>query len=277
MEWPRVCHCCAVQDNEPRVNANEKLLLLEACCKWRDGESGEIHLLSMDHLPHSSPSNGFSEPLSIFLLDESYDLQAALELAFFLQAEAEASDQDQLTHEASTSTPPPLAPQPLSNTSPPPHTSSQQPLKVLFSAKGGPTGLQLHNKLRQQKRRQKQHHQTGPGGVSIKQVPKPQVRPNMFKRHGNISTHTSSFNTLDLSHNQGGWTSPRYEPSAQGEDSLEGLLAEGYKCLPIDDSPNSGIVDSKGHLFVIRRPPPLDTPGQKPWLESMEALKGAMN
>ncbi|KAH9032695.1 hypothetical protein EDB85DRAFT_2145445 [Lactarius pseudohatsudake] len=124
----------------------------------------------MDHPPLSSSSNGFSEPLSILSLDEFYDLQTALELAFFSEAEAEASE-DQLTHEASTLVPPPLAPQLLFNTSPPfqPHTSSQQLHKVPFSAqaKRGLTGTQQHSRHRQHKI----ILQTESDGVSISKVP----------------------------------------------------------------------------------------------------------
>jgi hypothetical protein len=42
-------------------------------------------------------------------------------------------------------------------------------------------------------------------------------------------------------------------------------------------SPNLGIADSEGYLFAIRWTPPLTTPGQKPWSESIMAVKEAMD
>jgi len=38
-----------------------------------------------------------------------------------------------------------------------------------------------------------------------------------------------------------------------------------------------GITDKHGYIFVIRRAPPQTTPGQRPWSESIMALKEEMN
>ncbi|KAI9430597.1 hypothetical protein H4582DRAFT_2086556 [Lactarius indigo] len=196
----------------------------------------------MDHPSPSSPSSGLV-PLNIFTLDDSFDLQAALHMAFLSEAEAWAADNpaadlDQPTHGGFIPTPP-FAPQPssLSSSTPPfqPHPSSQQPQKVLFTAKTRPTGSVQHNQKRQQRRRQKA---SAFPPASISKVPRVQLCHNMIKKHSNLTAHQSDFNALDLSHTKGGWTSIRYQPSAQEEarESLVGLLAEGYKYISVDDS-----------------------------------------
>ncbi|KAN0128074.1 hypothetical protein V8E53_014111, partial [Lactarius tabidus] len=202
--------------------------------------------------PFSPTSSGSDTPHMFNVLSvDSFDFAAALGAAF--------SEED-LEEDAHTQLSPEL----------PSSTSSGMSGKMSGLASGNsPTGNAIHaRRRRKQLRKQK----------SNKIAPHIQIRPIMIKRHAKLMIHKTNFNAFDLPHTKGGWLGPRITKSTHqtGEETIESLMSDKYKYVPIE-SPRLGIADKHGYICVIRRAPPPTTPDQKPWSESIMALKEAMN